>query len=150
MTDTTVPPAPLAPAHPATPADMLLTVFLVALGQHLHLPLTYAQLTLGAGDIVSLVGLVYGVLAANPNHQSPLTMLLKVLIGMTPGQKETWNASVQALTASLLPDVEKMVDAQIRARAGILAGPVDAVANTAIAQGAAAAAAAVSAPGPQL
>jgi len=146
VTDTTITPDAPVPAHPATPADMLLTVGLVALGQHLHLPLNYAQLTLGAGDIVSLLGIAYGMLAANPNRQSPLTLLLQVLMGMSPTQKAQWNTSLQALKGQLVPEIEKMIDAQIKQRAGIGAALIDPIANAAISQGATAAADAVRAP----
>jgi hypothetical protein len=138
MTDTQTgaPAAAPAPLHPATPADQLLTVGIVLLGQNLHLPLSGAQLNSGAAAIVTLAGLAYGVIASNPSRISPLTWLLHVLQGGNAAQRKTWDAAVAALKARLLPEVEAAIDARIRAQAGLFAAPADAIANAAIKAGA--------------
>lgn len=98
--------------------------------------------------LVSAFGVVLGALwayaVAHPSTVSPFAMVAK-LIGKAGGQK-AWNGDVEALGTALIPVIEQLVDAKIKAKAGLFAGPLDAVANTAIKDGASQAEAAVEVP----
>jgi lysozyme len=82
------------------------------------------------GGLIAIGSAVWSYLAAHPSQTSALTSLLRMV--RKGGQGPAWNGDVSALEAAVLPLVEKAVDAQIKARAGVLAGPVDMAANAVI------------------
>jgi hypothetical protein len=133
-----------------TYADQLMAVALVAAGQDLvtrHL-LSSDQLNTAAGAVVSLVGVAWAVFAANPSRPSPIVSLL-ALLKRAPGPEQArWNAAIEAAAAALVPRIEAAIDARIRAKAGLLAGPIDAIANHEITHLADAAETAVTLPQP--
>jgi hypothetical protein len=124
------PPVVPATALP-TYADQLLAVALAAAGQGLvtqHI-LSDAQLNLAVGDILSLIGLAYAVFAANPAKKSPIVWLLGLIEAAPKARQAQWNAAVAAAAEALIPRLEAAIDARIHAKAGILAGPIDSIAN---------------------
>jgi len=82
------------------------------------------------GGLIAIGSAVWSYLAAHPSHTSALASLLGMVRGGRQGP--AWNGDVAALEAAVLPLVEKAVDAQIKARAGVLAAPVDMAANAVI------------------
>jgi lysozyme len=82
------------------------------------------------GGLLAIGSAVWSYAAAHPSQTSALTSLLRMV--RKGGQGPAWNGDVAALEAAVLPLVEKAVDAQIKARAGILSGPVDLAANAVI------------------
>lgn len=124
------PPVVPATALP-TYADQLLAVALAAAGQGLvtrHV-LSDAQLNLAVGDVMSLIGLAWAVFAASPSRQSPIVWLMGLLKAAPRPRQAQWNAAVEAAAAALIPRLEAAIDARIHAHAGILAGPIDGLAN---------------------
>jgi len=82
------------------------------------------------GGLIAIGSAVWSYAAAHPSQTSALASLLGMV--RKGGQGPAWNGDVAALEAAVLPLVEKAVDAQIKARAGVLAGPVDMAANAVI------------------
>ncbi len=88
------------------------------------------------GGLTALASAVWSYVAAHPNHANPLAAL-KALV-KTGGQAGPWDRAEQALGAAALPLVETEADKAIHAKAhGLLAGPIDTVANAALKDGAA-------------
>jgi hypothetical protein len=86
------------------------------------------------GGVLAVGSAVWSYVAAHPSKTNPLQSVLGLV--RKGGQAQAWDGDVSALERALLPVVERVVDAQIRARAGILAGPLDAAANAALAHAA--------------
>jgi hypothetical protein len=142
MPDTTAP-APVN-AMP-TYADQLIGVLLGAAGQSLiasHV-LTDRQLSDAVGDIVSLIGVAYAAFSANPHKQAPIAWLMSLLGKAPKSDQQQWNAAIQQAKQELAPAIVALVNTEIKRHAGILAGPIDAIADTAVKQAADTAAQAV-------
>jgi len=82
------------------------------------------------GGLLAIGSAAWSYLAAHRSQTSGLASLLGMV--RKGGQGPAWNGDVAALEAAVLPLVEKAVDAQIKARAGILAGPIDMTADAVI------------------
>lgn len=138
MTDTPSVPAPVN-AMP-TYADQMLAALLTGglLSLKVFTPVQVDTLTTA---IVSIAGVIYALVAASPNHQSPIVLIMGILGRAPKAQQAQWDAALAQAEAAALAKLQPMVDAQIKARLGLLAGPVDGLANTALKDGADAAAA---------
>jgi hypothetical protein len=101
------------------------------------------QLGAIVGGLLALASAVWSYVAAHPGGD-PLASL-KAMIARG-GQGAAYDKALAALVRSMTPQLKAALDAQIKARAGILAGPVDGIANALIDQGAARAQAAAQAP----
>jgi len=148
MTDSRGGPSPAPVSAMPTYADQLMAVALVAAGQDLvtrHV-LSSEQLNTAVGAVVSLVGVAWAVFAAHPGRPSPIVALLAMLRRAPKAEQARWNAAIEAAAAALVPRIEAAIDARIRAKAGVLAGPIDAIANHEIAAVAGAAETAVTLP----
>jgi uncharacterized membrane protein len=147
MTDATSTPvaAPVAatPIKSAT-MDMLRSV-LMGVGTPLLARGLVNGDQLGAiiGGLLAIASALWSYIAAHPSKVSALVSLLNLV--RAGGNQRAWNGDVAVLVPLLLPTIESVVDAQIKAKAGILAGPLDAAANAAIRAEAAKAEAAVEA-----
>lgn len=142
-------PAATAPKNAMpTYADQLIGVLLTAGLQSLQASgvLSHDQVTTIVTDVVSLIGIAYALFAANPSKQSPIVFLMG-LVGKAPKVDQAqWNSAIEAAKVALVPSIIALVDQQVKARAGILTGPIDAVANKAVETAADTAALAVSVP----
>jgi hypothetical protein len=127
MTDTTATPRVGGPIQAAA-LDMLRSV-LMALGTTgaFAAMFTSSQWLSIVGGVMAIASGVWSWVAAHPSRTSPLRAVQALV--KAGGQAKSWDADTQALEAAILPIVERAVDAQIRTRAGILAGPADALAN---------------------
>jgi lysozyme len=126
MTDTHTP----TPIQTAT-LDMARSALMAAGAIPLaHGLATASQWQAIVGGVIAIGSAVWSYLAAHPSRTSALTSLLGMI--RKGGQGPAWNGDVTALEAAVLPLVEKAVDARIKARAGVLAGPVDLAANAVI------------------
>jgi lysozyme len=126
MTDTAAP----TPIQTAT-LDMARSALMAAGAIPLaHGLATASQWQAIVGGLIAVGSAVWSYLAAHPSQTSALTSLLGMV--RKGGQGPAWNGDVAALEAAVLPLVEKAVDAQIKARAGVLSGPVDLAANAVI------------------
>jgi hypothetical protein len=126
MTDTHTP----TPIQTAT-LDMARSALMAAGAIPLaHGLATASQWQAIVGGVIAIGSAVWSYLAAHPSRTSALTSLLGMI--RKGGQGPAWNGDVTALEAAVLPLVEKAVDARIKARAGVRAGPVDLAANAVI------------------
>jgi hypothetical protein len=130
----TAPPQP-DPIHRAT-MDMLRSL-LMGVGTPLLARglLTGDQLGAIVGGLLAIASAAWSYLAAHPGKTSLVASVLGFV--RAGGRRAQWNGDVQALASALVPIVERAVDARIKARAGILAAPLDAAANAVIRDGAA-------------
>ena len=137
MTD----PAPTTAATPyamPTYADSLIATVLFGVGATLvkHGTLTQPQLATLVGAAMSAIGVLWAVINANPNKRSPIAMLMEIVGGAPPAQQQAWSGGLTAAEAALLARITPMIHAQVKAHLGLLAGPVDHLADTALKQAA--------------
>lgn len=134
MTDTTLVVAPTPGPIQRASMDMLRSV-LMSLGTSggLAAVFTGQQWGVVVGAIVTVISALWSYAAAHPSKTNPLQTVLGIV--RKGGQTQAWNVDVGALEAALLPAIERVVDAQIKARAAILSGPLDAAANAALKSG---------------
>jgi hypothetical protein len=128
MTDTTTTPA--APLQGAT-LDLARSL-LMAAGSPLLVKgiVTGDQWTAIAGGAVALISAAWSYVAAHPGKTPPLQAVQALV--KTGGQAPQWDAALERLEPLLVKMAEKGAAAAIHAKAGILAGPLDAVADKAI------------------
>ncbi len=128
MTDTpTTSPTPIETASLDLARSALMAAGAIPLAHGLA---TASQWQAIVGGLIAIGSAVWSYLAAHPSQTSALASLLGMV--RKGGQAPAWNGDVWALEAAVLPLVEKAVDVQIKARAGVLAGPVDLAANAVI------------------
>jgi lysozyme len=127
MTDTPPSPTPIQTATLDLARSALMAAGAIPLAHGLA---TASQWQAIVGGLIALGSAVWSYVAAHPSRTGALASLLGTVRKGAQGQ--AWNGDVTALEAAILPLVEKAVDAQIKARAGVLAGPVDMAANAAI------------------
>jgi hypothetical protein len=135
MSDIANPPAGSAPGPiQAATMDMLRSVLMGA-GTPLLARGIVSGDQLGAiiGGLLAAASAIWSYAAAHPSKVGLLTSLRTMI--ERGGQSKAWNGDVEALASALLPLIEKSIDTQIRARAGILAGPLDTAANAIAKQG---------------
>jgi hypothetical protein len=144
VTETTAPaPREAGPIQRAT-MDMLRSV-LMGVGT----PLLARGLVTGTdwqsivGGGVALTSAVWSYAATHPSKVNPLQMILGLV--RAGGGAKAWDADLVTLKPLLVAIVRQEIDAQIKAKAGIMAVPLDGVANAAIAASASKAEAAVTA-----
>ena len=87
------------------------------------------------GGLLALASAIWSYLAAHPS-KTPLIQTALSLV-RDGGQSKAWNNDLTTMEAAMLPMVEKIVDEKIHAKAGVLAVPLDGVANAAIREAAA-------------
>lgn len=146
MSDIANPPAATAsdPIKAAT-MDMLRSVLMGAGTPLLARGLVNGD-QLGAiiGGLLAIASATWSYAAA---HRGEPTLLARALaLAASARRPRSWNADAAALGAALLPVLESLVDRQIRSRAGVLSGPLDAAANAALRAAEAKAVAAVELP----
>jgi hypothetical protein len=132
MSDIAAPPAVSAsgPVKAAT-MDMLRSVLMGAGTPLLARGLVNGD-QLGAiiGGLLAIASAVWSYAAA---HRGGPSLLARVLaLAASARRPREWDADATALGAALLPILETLVDRQIRSRAGVLSGPLDAAANAAL------------------
>lgn len=135
MTDASAPtPVSAMPTY----ADTLIATLIAGAGAGLvktH-TLNQAQLTDVVGALMTLIGVTWQVINANPSKQSPIAMLMAILGKVSPAQQQAWNGAVKAAEAAIEARLIPIIHAQVKAHAGILAGPVDGLADKALSQAA--------------
>jgi hypothetical protein len=130
--------APAPPGVMPTYADQILSALLVGGLQMIH-GLKPDQVSAAAADIVSLIGLVYGLFAANPTQPSPVAFVLGLV--RRSGQGRAYNAGFAQVEAVLAAKAASLARAEARQVAGPLLGPMAAPLAAKVAQDAVQAAA---------
>jgi hypothetical protein len=133
MTDT--PSAPASSPLQAATMDMARSV-LMGIGTPIlaHGYVTGKQEEAIIGGLIAVGSAAWSYIAKHPSRTPPLQTILGLV--RQGGRQGAWNGDVGQLEAALLPVVEKLVDQQIKSRAGVLSGPLDGAANAAIKAGA--------------
>ncbi|MBV8683541.1 MAG: hypothetical protein JO111_11740 [Caulobacteraceae bacterium] len=123
--------APVAGPIQRASMDMLRSVLMGAATPLLaHGFLSNDALSAIVGGSVAVASAVWSYAAAHPSKVSPFaTVLAWVRAGRQGG---AWDGDLAKLEPLLLPIVEKLVDDQIKVRAGVAAGPLDEAANAAL------------------
>jgi cytochrome c biogenesis protein CcdA len=133
-------PNPLAAALAAAPLriaalDLVRSILMgVGMSSAVATLFTNQEWTAVVGGLLAILSAVWTYVSAHPGKTPFLPMIMSLV--RRGGQSGAWNGDVEAIKAALLPDIEALVDAQIKARAGILSGPLDHAANAALAQAA--------------
>jgi hypothetical protein len=86
------------------------------------------------GGLLAVGSAVWSYIAAHPSKVNPLQAVERLV--RAGGQSAQWDAAIARLEPLLVAMAERGARAAIHARAGILAGPLDAVADKAIQTGA--------------
>jgi hypothetical protein len=148
MSDVPSPPgAPASGPVKAATMDMLRSVLMGAGTPLLARGLVNGD-QLGAiiGGLLAVASAVWSYAAA---HRGGPSLLARVLaLAASAHRPRAWDADAAALGTALLPVLESIVDREIRSRAGVLSGPLDAAANAALRAAEAKAVAAVELPQP--
>ena len=121
---------PIAPAAPLRNASLdLARSVLMGVGTPLLVKglVTSDQWQAIVGGVLALASALWSYLAAHPGQQGFLATLQG--LARSGGQGTAWNGDTAALIDLMAPKLEAMIDAQIEARVGFLAGPVDGAAN---------------------
>ena len=146
MSETPTPSGAVAPGPiQAATMDMLRSVLMGAGTPLLARGLVNGD-QLGAiiGGLLAIASAAWSYAAA---HRGGVSLLGRLLaFAAASGRTKSWNSDAQDLGAALLPVLENLVDRQIRARAGLIAAPLDAAANAALRAGEAKTVAAVELP----
>ena len=130
------------PAGPAygmpTYLDSILSTLLVGAGAALvqHHTLTQPQLQDGVAAIISLLGIAWAVINANPNKRSPIATIVALVRASPLAQQAAYNAGVKAAEAAIVAKLTPIIHEQVKAHMGLFAGPVDGLADTALRQAA--------------
>jgi hypothetical protein len=129
MTDTSTTPAP-SQLRAAT-MDMLRSV-LMALGSSGAVASLFSGQQWGAvvGGLLAVVSAIWSYAASHPSKIDPLTALMALVAH--GGQASVWDAAAERLAAAAVPLLEARADAIVRARAGILAAPLEGVEHAAV------------------
>ena len=128
--------------------DSLLSTVLVGAGAALvkQGALTQPELSDAVAAIVTLAGVAWAVINANPDRRSPIAILLSLVKAAPADGQAAWNHGLSEAEADLLARLTPVIHAEIKARAGLLAGPLDTIADAAARQAADAAASALRVP----
>ncbi len=115
------PNAPAPPGVMPTYADQILSALLVGGLQMIH-GLRPDQVSAAAADIVSLIGLAYGVFAANPTKPTPVAFVLGLV--RRSDQARAYDAGVAGATAALGDAAARVARTEARQVAGPVIGPL--------------------------
>jgi hypothetical protein len=132
MPQTTTTPAPAAPGPiQVATMDMIRSV-LMGVGTPLlaHGYVTGSQWQAIVGGLLAIGSAVWSYVAAHPGKTNPLAAVQAMV--RSGGQRASWNGDVSVLEPLVLELARKALDAEMKARAGLLAGPADALADKAM------------------
>ena len=140
-------PAPTSQALPRWANDIATSLMMGAGAIYVQRGLvTSSQESAIVGGVLAVASVAYGYLASHSSHQNPVALIRSLVAKAPAADQAAFDTGLTDAEAAIIARLTPIIHAQVRAHFGLLAGPVDGMADTVLRTAADAAVTAVSVP----